>query len=341
MTPDRKITLSIPGSFDYKGFNEVLAEASKIGLAANRGNASNPEVEFAQSLGDYFIEMIANAMKYTGQMDGHGVVEARGLVKFEMPDEARDSPYEMMKYAWTERAKDWVGVESPVIYRVTIETLLEFFRVRGAPEKILSLGSGPGLYEIFLASVTRDLPDGRHSRFICSDYAEGMVKKCQELLGVLTFKDDLGFSLLNNVTAQVEDMTALSFADGTIGQIICNNSLQWTSDWKKAVAEMRRVLDPNGIGFLYLFINNHPMRVRDQSGDVVLTSGDFTVENLLDELEDHGFQIHRTRQMMGRKGMGQFGGELNRTFILANSKEGVTRPWRTTQGAASLAKRSL
>lgn len=336
MTRRERITLEAPEGFDDQGFRNFVQRAKMSGFVAKGADPDLKHFSAAQSIGSAFLLFLVQTLQMIGLMDESGIITTRGIVRFETPDGVTDH-YEQMRYAWSERAKDWAAVESPATYAATMETLAQFVRLLGKPETVLSLGSGPGLYEIFLGALLRDDPKMNKARIICTDYAEGMVNRCQELLHTLTFPDQFGPTLLTNVSAQVEDMTRLSFADGSVSQIICNNSLQWASDWRRAVAEMARVIDPQGMRMLYIFINNHPMRVCDHRGNLVFKSGDFTAEELMDELESHNFQPLRTRQFMGRQGTGQAGGSMNRMFLMARFEpDGVITPWREARHTATI-----
>ncbi len=242
---------------------------------------------------------------------------------------------EMMRELWNARAKEWAVVESPHNYRLTMQTLLEFFKVndRQKKETILSLGSGPGLYETYLGSLLQSLPRPKVTIYSVDSAPE--MTACHQR--ILAKSVQLSGGAVRNVRPVTEDMLNLKFKDESVDQIICNNALQWTTDWRAAIAEMARVMRPHGLGRLHLFVHAHPMAVFNLAGQRVVELGKFELSELLDELEQHRFVIDHIRHLASMVGMGQAGSAIRRSFILARLQVGgERRRWRNAKVASAL-----
>ena len=241
-------------------------------------------------------------------------------------DQANPNWNEVLKNTWNKRAKAWGWIESPTNYFATFSTLLQYMETDRNPrkkEKIVSLGSGPGLYEAYLMYLLSK----NNLEMYCVDFAKEMTLINKKV--IKNFRDEKG-RMVPNVKPVTGDMTNLEFPDRFFDQIICNNSVQWSPDWKKAVSEMRRVINPEGLGLLYIFINRHPMKIiREDTKEVLLSIGDIDEVELLDTLEANHFEIEFTRQYQTAKGLGQMGGISDRMFVKARlSKDGMVRSWR-------------
>ena len=244
-----------------------------------------------------------------------------------------------------EPARAQLGIiETPVNSAATMQTLLEFFRVSRKPENILSLGSGPGLYEIYLAYLFQhsvDVAKGIH--IIATDYSKDMVLRSRDVISKVRVADSAGeLHKLKNIEVQLANMCDLRFASGTMNQIICNNSLQWAGDWRKAISEMARVMDPKGLGWLYLIVHTHPMRVYDGGGRIMFEFGNFEIPELLDEMESKGFCPTHLRQILGTPGTGQSGTMTSRVFIQARFEaKGCSKSWRSKQVSSAISALAL
>ncbi len=236
----------------------------------------------------------------------------------------------ILKTIWNKRAKVWGWVETPTNYFATFSTLVEHFETdnnQRKKERIASLGSGPGLYEAYLMYLLSRVGGHQNVEMYCVDFAREMTAINSRILKL--YKDESG-KMIQNTRALTGDMTNLDFPDNHFNQIICNNALQWTQNWKDAVSEMARVLNPQGLGVLYIFINRHPMRlINQETNEVMLSIGGIDPAELFDALEEKNFQIERTRQYRTAKGLGQMGGTSDRMFIKARlSKDGTVNSWR-------------
>lgn len=277
-------------------------------------------------------------------LEGLGVLETAQI--FGLPIGATmefrtDEPLEsMMRKLWNARAKNWTIVESPLNYAVTFQTIFEFFKVNDQQKKetILSLGSGPGLYETYLGALLATLPRPK-VKIYCADFAREMTACHRKILAQSTTREG---ERVRNVQPLTDDMLHLQFGKESVDQVICNNALQWATDWRKAIAEMARVMRPQGLGRIYLFVHPHPMAVFDLQGNRVAEFGKFELPELLDELEAHRFVIDYIRHIAGRTGTGQAGLPTRRVFILARFQAtGERRHWREAQAATALTSISV
>lgn len=309
-------------SFPYgKMTNE---EASEFVRLAREGHFDDDTTDqemhqVATHVGRAFLSFLFEALGKLGILESLATSGPRyGIPFLHSGEDVRSEAF--LQKMWNERAKDWAIVESPHTYAVTMATFMRFLRFNEVTgkETIVSLGAGPGLYEAYLSLMFKANPFPYQATIYTVDSAKQMTLRSKEII------KKMGITGVKPLTAS---MTALPFPDGTIDQIICNNALQWVPDWKKAVVEMSRIINPKSLGCIYIIINNHPMRLRLDSDEVVVT--DFTREDLLDELERNRFRIDRYRTIMGQAGSGQFGGAVNRTFIAAQYQaQGELRSWR-------------
>ncbi len=96
-------------------------------------------------------------------------------------------------------------------------------------EWVLDLGAGPGLY---FEPVKKRIPHGRH---FAVDLSFGMVKRQLEQ------EAHVGSGLFN------ADAQALPFADGVFDIVLANHMLYHVPDLDQAIAEIHRVLRPEGL----------------------------------------------------------------------------------------------
>lgn len=318
------------GDFSDDAVKKVLQDFTERGYASLEVNEE--ERNGCLHIAQQFVLFVATVLRQRGLMDEGGVVRARAAAEIDISVVEKTSPGDMLRALWSDRAIDWAAVETPQNYLITMQTLLENLRGSGrrSGEHFLSLGSGPGLYETFLAYLCDSVPPLRNVRVTCVDFAEEITHWHQELLKGVRLPH-------GRVIPVTDDMTRLhTIHTNSIDQIICNNALQWVPQWQDAIAEMARVMRPAGLGWLYLFVHLHPMSVFTGTGERLFRLGDFTVPEVLDALEAHKFQIENMRQIAGRKGIGQGGGTVERIFIRARYRaRGIEQNWRnaTVRGA--------
>lgn len=332
--PDKPIIFDF-GGMSPADVNRVARELKEQSFGQLK---DDPELgQMANSIGNEFLKFLSFVFRELGLLDRIGLMTNCPFAPVAADNRYGNSPTELMKQAWNNRAHNWGIVETPANYIVTMQTLLEFLKASGKEETFLSLGSGPGLYETYLAYLFQGAGI-TNIRIIAMDYAKEMTRRHEEVLDKLRTQEKSGqVRKLKNIEAVTGDMTKLKLASGSIDQIICNNSLQWVDDWKRAIAEMARVMKPDGLGWLYLFVHTHPMAVYEVDGKVAFSLGDFQIPDLLDVLEANRFSAHRLRQIAGSPGTGQAGTQTSRVFIQAQFQaKGEISSWRNSRISSRL-----
>lgn len=242
------------------------------------------------------------------------------------------TPAEYLRSRWNSQASFWSVFESVRTYAATMQTLLQFLQSneQGSRMNVLSLGSGPGIYETFLAEAAALLWPSCQFKIRCIDYAEKMIEFQQQLLRRLKRQR----ATTASVSCAVDDMLTLqTVRDGCIDYVICNNALQWvTLNWRPALHSIVRVLRPNGPRLVYLIVHPTPMVLRDQHGNGIMQMNDCMPATLIEALEELGFGILRIRQMVGPPGTGQLGASLARLAIVAQYQPASPIPrWGTVE----------
>jgi SAM-dependent methyltransferase len=101
-------------------------------------------------------------------------------------------------------------------------------------ETILELAAGPGDTGLLAA---RSLVPGGH--LVSTDFAQEMVDAARRRAAELGFGDEV-------VSFRLEDMTSLSFDDGSFDGVVCRWGLMLVPDIPAAAGEIERVLRPDG-----------------------------------------------------------------------------------------------
>jgi|GEM_PF-2173251 len=329
--------MTAKATFDFGNFAgddilRVMREMQSQGIKPASGNkASN-----LASIRSWFLDFLITTLTEVGHLDDKGNADVRLDVEVDVDLNSGDTAG-IVQQLWNARAKDWAVVETPITYTLTLDTFLHYFRPGdGTKQTVLSLGSGPGLYETFLGMLFEHLEATKKFRVVCVDFAAKMTRKNEEILKTVRYPIPGTQTMrgVKNVEPITGDMTALTFPDQSVDHVLCNNSLQWVPDWKKALAEMARVLKPGG--YLYLFVHRHGMTVADEKDTVRLELDTFSVEDILDEIEKLGFEVGNMRQIGSQNG-GQFGRRLDRVFVHAKYLPGkVLTPWRERSKSVSL-----
>ena len=96
---------------------------------------------------------------------------------------------------------------------------------------ILELGCGPG--KLWMSNLNRI---GADWQITLSDFSEGMLQEAQQNLG----------QSQHHFTFQVIDAQAIPFEDASLDAVIANHMLYHVPDRSQALAEIRRVLKPDG-----------------------------------------------------------------------------------------------
>ena len=124
-----------------------------------------------------------------------------------------------------------------------------FERLQLAPgSRVLELGCGPGLFwRSNLGQIPADW------EITLSDFSPGMLQDAQKTLGERSQR----FSF------QVIDAQRIPFADASLDAVIANHMLYHVPDRPKALAEMRRVLKPDGRLYATTVSDTHMREVRE------------------------------------------------------------------------------
>ncbi|MBM3191214.1 MAG: class I SAM-dependent methyltransferase [Chlamydiae bacterium] len=330
------------GKMSDEDIQRVIGELKEKGYDHLELNEAT--LQMAPKVGQMFLRFVKDTLTHMGLLDKVGIANPRFGVVLGI-DPSTLSPKDILKAMWNARAHDWAVVESPMTYAITFQTLMEHLKMptekktgRVLKQSFLSLGSGPGLYETFMAALLH-LGGVKDVKIACLDTAKEMTGIHKRILAdaYMPTPGSATVTKIKNVEPVTGDMMSLNFKSGSIDQIICNNALQWSLDWKKAVSEMARVINPKGAGWLYLFFHTHPMSVHNEKGQTLLQLGGFSIPELFDYLEEKKFLLHHMRQIKGAMGTGQMGLDINRVFILARYEEkGIPESWRKRQVSAAL-----
>ena len=124
-----------------------------------------------------------------------------------------------------------------------------FERLQLAPgSRLLELGCGPGL---FWLSNFDQLP--ADWAITLSDFSPGMLQDAQRALG----------ERRRRFSFQVIDAQAIPFGDASLDAVIANHMLYHVPDRPKALAEIRRVLKPDGRLYATTVGETHMREVRE------------------------------------------------------------------------------
>lgn len=120
--------------------------------------------------------------------------------------------------------------------RTELLSRLPHFRL--APQVVLDLGAGTGAAS---PELRRCFPS---SLVVAIDLAPAMLVQARSRLGLLERWWDWGHRRFSCVAA---DASRLPLADGSVDLVFTNLMLQWCDDLDVTLAEIRRVLAPNGL----------------------------------------------------------------------------------------------
>jgi SAM-dependent methyltransferase len=220
--------------------------------------------------------------------------------------------------SWNTSSKHWFGIESDTTYYATMLTLIQRFeemdlQVNGRRYTILSLGSGPGLYELFLCHYLRKRKV--NFRLLSLDYSPGMIELQRTILAtdsLRIFGKKVGVAR-ESIEIVQGDMANLSAFAGKVDVVICNNSLQWVPDWKQVAQQIGTVMKPYGLGCAMFFVHYHAMKV--VMGELTITRPLVDPVALAEEMYTQRFNMVFARSLMGGAGTGQSDSNMNRIFL--------------------------
>lgn len=143
---------------------------------------------------------------------------------------------------WNSRAIIWAHSESLGEYFTHMSILAYWFKKLGIHGDILSVGCGPGMYELFFEHVFRK----SLSSIICSDISPDMIEEMKKNKK-LYYKR---YGYMPRLIPNVSDLEYLEVASSTMHAVICNKMIHWCSNHEKAMDQICRVLRPGGIGVI-------------------------------------------------------------------------------------------
>lgn len=140
---------------------------------------------------------------------------------------------------WNTQATFWAQIETPCTYFTFGGLFYEWLEGKKT-DRILSVGCGPGLYEIFLS---HKLNQKQLTIITGTDFSNGMVtegtinkKRYRELYG----------SDSRTLFKQNDANIFQGIPDNSKDVVLSNNVLNWLPRWKKSLYEIHRVLKPGG-----------------------------------------------------------------------------------------------
>lgn len=161
---------------------------------------------------------------------------------------------------------------------------------------VLELACGTGILSVQLAGSVKLLE--------ATDFSEDMIKQAKQK----SHSSRLHFS--------VQDATALPYASGSFDAVVISNALHIMPSPEKALAEIRRVLKPDGILFAPTFtaagsvLGRLKIRIMELSGFHVFHK--WTPQEYLDFLKTNGFTVTESKV---------YGGILALTYVEAKVKK--------------------
>ena len=133
----------------------------------------------------------------------------------------------------------------------------------GKTVQAVSLGAGWGLYESYLAYVLFAHYPHLAPRFMLVDGAPNMtklsMKVATEIYGGMSISKNL--PLFDCVRAVTADMANTGLLSGCADVVCCFNAIHWASDPRMVVREMVRLLNPKGLGLLFVVNSSAGVRV--------------------------------------------------------------------------------
>jgi len=238
------------------------------------------------------------------------------------------SPEQLLEAVWNKKAADWIGVETQTAYYATMQTLLHYMNLQKAGnQQIVSVGSGPGLYELYLATLFEKRLGKHRPTIVCTDFSEEMTRIQRNIHSITKAKEGV---VLDRVRMETQNMTNLRMKTKSVDQLICNNTLQWVPNWRQAIKEMAQVITPTKTGYLYIFLNENPMTsLSTAEGETVLELPNAPIDEIIETFEQNRFQVVASRHLTSPDGQD---GYLQRRFFMAEYRAmGKIQPWKSVQ----------
>lgn len=228
------------------------------------------------------------------------------------PSEDPDEFSRNIQESWDGYAKDYVRQESQQAHAVTMMALLDHLKPPQGNEKWLSLGSGPGLYELFFAMKFPGLD------ITSLDLSPAFIRMQKERLFSMSLKSPRLRSQVHPVRGS---MNSLGEVGGDFDAILSINSLQWSTDWRGVIDEIDEVLSDDEGSRVYAVIGS--VRSSDGSESETIGAG-LVADHMIDEFEERGLYPLAIGEV---RAIGQFGLPVGRNYSVFERRETPLAPW--------------
>ena len=149
------------------------------------------------------------------------------------------SDAEMVGYQ-NDVARVYGAYELACFQQATAKVILPLAKRIPAKARVVSLGSGPASYELWLASKT-------NFWFTLVDHSPGMLARAREIATAVGISERISF--IQSDAASVPGIVSES-ADW----LLCLNSMHWSRNWRQWIAEAARIVKPKAYAlFTYTF----------------------------------------------------------------------------------------
>ena len=211
----------------------------------------------------------------------------------------------------------------PLAHGLIMRTLLENIMVSfNNEQRIVSFGSGASLQELFLSILLSKF--GIQHKVMCLDISEKIVEQVNAFKNFLIDQHKtLSISNLKDFSIYKDEMEQSSLRSSSADLVLSIHSLFWSLNWRGALSEFKRILDPKGPRKLMIITQRESSQINDKP------VSDLTPIRLLDHLESIGFSIDKIRILYGSLGDGYMEGTLIRQCIYATLHSTIpAAPWR-------------
>lgn len=253
----------------------VNALRAKLGSFLDRVHRKLPAAQFADAV----------AMEFQPPKSLEHVTDPKKVFQY-VPDKAH-------RAHWSRIASKWTNIESKSAFLATTDAI--FRNMHFLPnEQVVSLGSGTGVIETFLAKEI--IPKGK---ITLVDSAEGMAKEAKRFARTEQAEN------MRFVTGQ---MHRAPIAANSADVVMAINSLQWVKAWPKAISEMKRMLKKSPDSRIVISVHTF--------GEIHRYAN-WGEKELLAELKKQGFEPIRATKFITK---GQTDDPTMRTIIIAGLK---------------------
>ncbi len=246
-----------------------------------------------------------------------------------------------MQAVWSDTGPAWLGIESEFTIEMTMLTFFTWLANIQIPQqkriRIISLGTGPCAYEIFLAHEL--VCAGFDPVVTCVDYAQGMLNIAGDILKEkIIGKVTMGplRERIRLVCASMEDLSVFHSRKPGFDIVLCNNALQWSLDWRRVITQIPGLIHQKGLRQFFLAIHTHAMQLKIPHSGRRISLPPAEGADVLDAVEKSGFDIEAMRILKAPNGFGQAGMSVSRQFIRGYYQPGgATYSWRERERTRS------